>query len=107
MNFNALRSLAKSVKYQNLYTRAKELNNIRLFENDTDFSYIQDMFIYYIEVYNSLYTDLYSKEPNISQEVIDDWIRTEAYLFWKKHSKPNKEGKTTIPGPDSVVFKRK
>jgi len=102
-----LRKLAQSVKYQNLYARAKELNHIRIFENETDFSYIQSLFIYYLELYESLNKLLSPQEEYLTQEVIDDSIRLESYLLWKNKNKNKKEDKkTAVHGPDSVIFKR-
>lgn len=105
---SALRRIARSVKYQNLYTRAKELNHIRLFENDTDFSYLQSLFLYYLELYHSLYTALAQGEPNLSEEVLTDDIRTDAYLLWRNKAKNKKTDiKTTTTSDNSVVFKRR
>jgi hypothetical protein len=109
MNFDVLRKIARSVKYQNLYCRTKELNNIKIFNNDSDFSYIQSMFLYYLELYNSLYTRLAQAEENLNEDIIEDWIRTEAYLFWKEKNKNSKTAKNKQPNTtseNSVVFKR-
>jgi len=104
--FDILRKLAKSVKYQNLYIRAKELHNIKIFNNDSDFTYLQVLFLYYLELYASLNAASNSQEKYLTEEVIDDWIRIESYLLWKNKNKNKKETKTTVHGPDSVVFKR-
>jgi len=90
MNLQALRKIAKSSKWQILYNRAKELGTIKLFENDSDLSKIQIMFLYYLELYASLYRDLGSNEPYISEKVINDELRTDAYVLWRS-TKKNKE----------------
>ena len=79
--YKEIRELAKSAKWQNLYSRSKELSSITLFRNSTDFSLIQNHFLYLLETYNTLYVDMYSDKPYISQKVIDNVIRTEAYLL--------------------------
>lgn len=107
-----VRKLARSYRWQFLYARAKELNNIKLFENDTDFTYLQYMFLRWLTVYHSLYTDLATGEDYISEEVIKDDLRTEAYLLLKsKENRDKKKGKnndiTDKKGLGSVVFTRK
>lgn len=90
-----IRKLAKSHKYQTLYNRAKEINNFCLFGNINNFSYLQCLILDWIEAYNVLYRDLAHDEENISQEVIDDDLRAEAYLFWKAYKKIKKQDKVT------------
>jgi len=107
MNQDILRKLARSTKYQLLYNRAKEMTGICLFKNITDFSDIQILFLYWLEVYSSLYLDLACKEDYISEKVIEDNIRTDAYLMWKhqkkdkKDKKKEKESSSNLP---KVVF---
>lgn len=111
---NILRKLAKSLHWQLLYVHAKDMGNVRLFENDVDFSMIQMKFIQWLRIYESLYSDLYIKEEHISAEVIDDDLRCDAYLLWKSKNRDKNENKTknkrgidingNIP---SVVFRRK
>ena len=80
----ALKKIARSDKYQFLYTRSKDYSFIRLFDNQSDFSRIQMRFLQWLEIYSSLYNDLYMKKPHLTEEVIKDDIRMEAYLFYKK-----------------------
>ena len=97
-----------------IYARAKELSGIRIFKNDTDFSLLQTQFLYWLEVYNGLETELALGEENISRDIIDDEIRCDAYLLWK--SKQNKKDRTqpskkqvrdkdNSTGIPSVIFK--
>lgn len=82
---NALRSLARSTKYQNLYCMAKEIGGIQLFENICDFSKIQLDFMYWVSLYNRLYTDLAMAENKyISKKIIetDNWL--DYYLIWER-----------------------
>lgn len=108
MNFETLRKLARSVKYQNLYARAKELNNVQIFKNNSDFTYLQDVFMYYIELYYSLNKLIADKEEYISEDVLNDWIRIESYILWrdKKNKSVNKSEKPTV-SENALIFKRK
>ena len=54
-----LKKLARSGQWQLLYNRAKEISNLKLFDNAGDLSLIQSYFLYYLELYSSLYGDLY------------------------------------------------
>jgi hypothetical protein len=88
-----IRKLAQSNKYQALYMRAKDLQNFCLFKNNTDLSYLQSLFLDWLEIYHSLYRDLAMEEEHISPEVIEDELRAEAYLFWKANKKTKKQDK--------------
>lgn len=79
-----LRMLARTHRHQIVYSRAKELNGIRLFENDNDFSTIQIVFLQYLESISSLYIDLAVGENLLTEEVIEDWIRADSYLLYKR-----------------------
>lgn len=87
MNFKLLKKLARSNEWQLLYSRAKELGTLRLFKNDMDFTKVQLWMLYFLEMYSSLYLDLAMKENYISEEVIEDDLRCEAYLLYKKKEK--------------------
>lgn len=92
MNFNFyLRKLAKSIISQNLFTAAKDIGNIKLFNNCADFSKIQQEYLSYLYTYNNIYQEIYSKE--VSEKVLDEDIYTDAFLYYKskKKDKPDKE----------------
>jgi len=81
---NYVRDLAKSFYWQKLYSSSKTNNGIHIFENQTNFSGIQILFLYWLEVYHLLYTELSQKEwENLNEEVIKDNIRTDAFLYWR------------------------
>ena len=80
----SLRNLAKSNKYQLLYNKAKDFSSLKLFYNDIKLSGIQIYFLYYLEMYKILYDDLALGKKFISEDVIKDSIRTDAYLLWKQ-----------------------
>ena len=93
MNYKLLKKLTRSSKWQVLYNRAKELGTLRLFKNDIDLTKVQIWMLYFLEMYNSLYMDLAMNEEYISEEVISDDLRCEAYLLYKKvkNKKGNKQ----------------
>ena len=111
---NALQKLARSNTAQTIYRNAKELSGIRLFNNDTELSHIQVLYLYYLSLYESLYSDLSMGEDFISEEIIKDDIRVEAYLLFKRVNRKNKKlnnnnNKKPIrntAGADSLIFKR-
>ena len=111
MDLKTLRKIAKSNRFQSLYRRAKESGMVRLFVNDCDLSKIQEWFLHYLEIYNLLYKDLANKEPYITEEVIQNDIRADSYLFFKSKQKDNKKKNrrevTTSGDIPSMVFRRK
>ena len=109
-----LRTLARSVEYQNLYARAKELN-INLFNNITDFSALQLRFLQYLELYHNLYNKLNSEEKLLNNERIKDDMLVDAYLTYQyknkdKNNKNKGNGKgasknsTHVP---QIMFKKR
>lgn len=88
---NLLRKLARSEKWLTLYVRAKEMDGIKLFKNERDFTPLQIRFLRWLEIYHSLYIDLAMKEPYISEEIIEDDIYCDAYLLWKSKNEDKKE----------------
>lgn len=96
MNHKLLKKLARSNRWQILYNRCKELGTLRLFKNDIDLGNHQIWILYYSEMYSSLYTDLAMNEEYISEEVIEDDLRCEAYLLYRKEkNKKDKHKKYT------------
>lgn len=81
---NQIRKLAQSAYWQNLYANIKELHSLSLFKNRKNISKIQILFLHWLSVYNSLYHDLAMEDDYISEEVIKDTIRTDAYLLWRR-----------------------
>ncbi len=102
MNFKLLQKLARSNRWQILYNRAKELGTLRLFKNDTDLTKIQIWMLHFLEMYTSLYTDLAMNEDYIDESVIEDDIRTEAYLLYRKQ-KNKKENKSKFIDKDEKI----
>ena len=108
---NPLRTLARSIYWQTLYARSKEMD-IKLFYNDVDHTKIQITFLQYLEVYNSIYTDIAMGEKLITYDKIKDDMLVDAYLVYKRKKK---EGKTKLPemnqknilGAPSIIFRPK
>lgn len=78
-----LRELAKSDYYQSLYNNAKELN-IQMFDNNSNFTRIQLMFLSFTGMYSMLQTDILMGDVN--ERVLDNFIYEDAYLYWKQKS---------------------
>lgn len=96
MNFmKALRKMANSSKWLSLYRYSKEIGNLKFFNNEQELTKLQMIFLNWIATYNSLYTDLASGEEFISEDVINDDLRAEAYLLYRSKKYQKKENKTT------------
>lgn len=86
-----IRDLALNFYWQRIYGCAKEINGIHLFENSYNFSGLQVTFLYWLEVYNSLYRDLALGEyPNLTEKVIKDHRRCDAFLYWRQKDSDRK-----------------
>lgn len=109
-NLNLIRTLAKSHKWQSLYARGKEMSGLRLFENQTDLSDVQFMFLQWLELYHILETDLAMERPYLSKEILKDDFRTDAYLTIRKDSIKelnNKKAKKKVDSNSPAVIFRK
>jgi len=113
MIFDTLQNICKSSEHQIYYHRVKEIGSLRLFENDRDLSKLQIMYLYYLELFAVLFQDLNMSEKYISEEVINDPIRREAYLLYrreKRNQKPDDDKDRHVDsnyGDGSVVFRKK
>ena len=87
--YGGIRLLAKSVRCQNLFSAAKELSSIRLFQNTCNFSRLQEIFLSYLYTYDMLHKDIVVEK--ISKQVIEDEIYIDAYLIWKRQDKKEKK----------------
>jgi len=111
---NSIRRLAKSTYWQNFFVNAKEMGSLHLFDNENKLTKIQILFLHWLSVYNSLYQDLANGEDYLTEEVIDDEIRADAYLYFrrKKDNKPSKkedeeDNASNILGIPAIKFKSK
>lgn len=109
-----IRALAREYRYQLLYSRAKELSSMYLFENRIDFSKLQMSFLSWLETYNSIYIDIACDEELIDDERIKDDILVDAYLVYKKRERQQMKDKVKNPQKikdnkptERIVFKEK
>jgi hypothetical protein len=81
---DVIRKLARSTYYQNIYSAAKDVGSIQLFENKNNYSGLQSLFLYWLKVYDLLYTELSQKEwKYLDEDVINDDCRCDAFLYWR------------------------
>ena len=113
MNIKILRKLARTSNYQLIYSMAKEVGTLKIFHNTVDFTVSQIHFLHWLSVYSSLYLDLAMNKEYISEEVIVDDIRTDAYLLYRNEEdkKQSKKQKTpdapNLTGVPKVIFTKK
>lgn len=110
-----LYDLAKTTRWVILYSRAKEITGLKLFENETDFSKIQIIYLQYLQMVNTLHLDLAMGEELMSEYVLQDELRAEAYLYYK--SEQRKEEMKNMKNPQqqrnkrqvtgSIIFRRR
>jgi hypothetical protein len=103
-----LRNLAKDDYWQNIYSLSKE-HPIKFFNNDSDFTDIQYLFLKYLNFYSSLFTDIALGE--IDEIVLDNEIYEDSYMMFKnKKDKKNPQiniQNTPLDGKKSKwIFKK-
>ena len=89
--FEAIRKIAKSARAQNLFSISKEMSGIRLFRNSCDFSRIQEEYLLYLYMYETLAHDI--EIDKISKHVYDKELYEDSYLLWKREKGNKKEDK--------------
>jgi hypothetical protein len=99
-----IRKVAKSIEHQNLFLSAKELNGIRLFNNEKEYSKLQQLYLSYLYFYNNLHTEIAMKE--VSDKVLEDEIYEDAYAIYKKEKPEKKEGKNKKHNDIHLIFNR-
>jgi hypothetical protein len=80
--YSKLRELARSIRIQNLFVAVKEINGMRLFCNEFDFSKLQEIYLSYLYNSNAISNDIILEK--ISEHVFDSEIMEDAYLIWKR-----------------------
>lgn len=80
--FTKLRVLAKSTRGQNLFVASKEVNGIHLFQNLVNFSKLQEVYLSYLYMYNTINRDIILEK--ISKHIFDNEIYEDAYMLWKQ-----------------------
>jgi len=93
--WTSVRQLAKSQRAQNFFSISKEIHGIRLFRNSCDFSRIQEEYLLYLYMYESLARDIIIDK--ISKHIYDKELYEDSYLLWKRE-----KGKTEDKKPSTV-----
>lgn len=79
-----VRALARSQYWQSMYSASKECHSLHLFDNETNFSGLQMLLLYWMRVYSLLYEEFYNQEwTNLHIDVINDDIHCDAFLYWR------------------------
>jgi len=94
--YKILRKMAKSAKYQTLYSQSKE-GCVSLFSNKADYTNFQVTFLQFLGFYSSLNVDIYMKE--VDEIVLDNEIYEDAYQYYK--TKTRKKDKQKLKKPTS------
>jgi hypothetical protein len=80
-----IRELAKKVENLNIFAAAKELKDIKIF-NDIELGGLQQLYLFYLYFYDSIYTDITMKK--VSKKVLDNFIREDSYNYYKRQKDP-------------------
>lgn len=79
-----IRQLAMSNYWQSLYKASKE-NGIQLFENNTNLSGLQIIFLYWCEIYSFIYDLIAKKEYDfLNIKYLESDIRVDAFLYYRR-----------------------
>jgi len=106
---NPLRELARSEYAQNIY-RASKTNGIKLFENSSNLGRLQIVYLSFLSLYDSIYTDIASdmlEDAVMDMERIENDFLVDCYLTYKRKSKGKKEKRkpqTNAKGIPSISF---
>jgi hypothetical protein len=98
----AIRKLAKRIEQQNIFSTCKELQCLKLFDNDKDLSRLQHLYLSYLFFYYNLNMNVALKK--VSEKVLDNMIYEDAYAVYereKKEDSPKKREKDI-----HLVFKK-
>jgi hypothetical protein len=99
-----IRDLANSNKYQSLLNARSEICEVRLFNNNSNFSRIQLMFINWLQFYKFLRSEVVSDE--VSDVILKDEIYSDSYYLWRsKKYKEYLEKKDKKEEPSSHALK--
>lgn len=82
-----IRKLAKTPKFQIIYSNAKEAG-LKIFRNNGDYTDLQLLFLNFLSLYSTLNLDIALGE--IDDIVLDNEIYEDAYLFHKRKSRGDK-----------------
>jgi hypothetical protein len=107
-----IRKLARAQYFQNIYQAFKESGSINLFDNINNYSGLQSLFLYWLRVYDLLYSEMAQKEwKYLSEDVVEDDVRCDAFLHWRglqrsneidKYKQEKKVNKTHFKKPGKI-----
>lgn len=110
-----LRKLARSDKWQLIYSQCKECR-LKLFKNASDLTTVQLLFINWLSIYASVNMDIAMKKKYIGREYLKDDLRIDAYLLlrstlkdedYTKGHNTKKDKKITPKGIPTILFRKK
>ena len=105
--YTAIRKLAKSSEAQNLYTHAKELH-LQIFNNSSNFTPIQLLYLRYLNIYSAIYIDIYLHE--VDEMVLKEDICEDAYMLYRNQNNtspsPMLDTEQQKPAQSQWVFKQ-
>jgi len=88
ITYKWLRKLAKSSKYQTLYSQYKE-SGAMIFRNTHNYTDYQIYFMQYLRFYSNLNMDVYMGD--VDEIVLDNDIYEDSYSYYKSKVKNNKK----------------
>jgi len=105
--YSLLRKLAKKSKFQNLFLICKELNGFKLFKNERELTQLQEIFLNYLYLYNSINQSI--GIDKISKHVLDNELYEDCYLLWrnsnhKKEETNNKKSDINLVSSNTIIF---
>jgi hypothetical protein len=109
--YSKLKELARSVRAQNLFIAAKEINGIRIFKNLYNFSKLQEIYLSYLYNCDIINRDIIMDK--ISEHVFDSEIMEDAYLLWKRKNmkkiniKDNKQNDVNLVTGKHIKFPKR
>lgn len=78
---------------------------MEIFDNKKELSKIQLVFLQWIRIYKNLYEELYLKEEGLTEEMVEDDVFCDAYLYWRKIKRNQKKEEDEEQKPKSVFIK--
>lgn len=91
--FPLIRKLALSDEWQNTYILSRDIGTIQLFENNRNFTYIQNLFLKYLGFYYTIYSDIAMGE--VGENVLDSDLYADSYMMYKNKEDKQKFKKQT------------
>ena len=99
-----IRKMARSAYWQNIYRTAKECSTISLFNNGCEYSALQSQFLYWLKMYDMLYSELSQNDwIYLSESVIDNDYRCDAFLYYRKRQIEEKMQKDKLEASKNKI----